>query len=218
VNGIEREFNAVAADYESNRLAPWYQAHAGVILDACPPLDQGDVLDVGCGTGYLLRAFLRRSPGARGVGVDIAAGMIEQARMLAGRDGVANVRFVQGDWETLHAGRLADYRFRLAFCANAFHYFSAPRRAAEKLHHCLDAGGTLYVLERNKANSPLTLLWGWLHRHWIKDNVEFYTLGELIDCFRGAGFGEVEVARTINRVLWKNKLYTSVALLKCTKN
>ncbi len=215
---IEREFNAVAADYESNRLAEWYKAHARIILDACPPPNGGDVLDVGCGTGYLLRNVLARSPGARGVGVDIAGNMVDRAAALARRDGIDNARFLRADWETLDTRDLDDYAFRLAFCANAFHYFSAPGRAAEKLCRVLADGGTLYVLERNKSNSPLTLLWGWLHRHWIKDNVEFYSLDELTACFKNAGFEDVTVVRTINRLLWKGKLYTSVALLKCTKN
>lgn len=218
MNVIEREFNAVAADYESNRLADWYKAHAGIILDACPPLANGDVLDVGCGTGYLLRSFLARSPDARGVGVDIAASMVDRAAELARRDGIGNARFMRADWETLDTRDLDDYAFRLVFCANAFHYFSAPGRAAEKFCSVLADGGTLYVLERNKSNSPLTLLWGWLHRHWIKDNVEFYTLDQLTSCFKDAGFGDVTVLRTVNRLLWKNKLYTSVALLKCTRN
>lgn len=217
-SGIEREFNAVAADYESNRLAPWYKAHAGLILDACPPLEDGDALDVGCGTGYLLRRFLQRSPDARGTGIDIAADMVDQAAQLARRDAVRNVRFVHADWESLDTRRLSDHAFQLAFCANAFHYFSTPRRAAEKFYDVLADGGTLYILERNKSSSMLTLLWGWLHRHWIKDNVEFYALDDLVSCFRDAGFGDVSVVRTVNRLMWKNKLYTSVALLKCTKN
>jgi ubiquinone/menaquinone biosynthesis C-methylase UbiE len=217
MNVIEREFNALAADYESNRLAPWYQAQADLVLDACGPLENRDVLDVGCGTGYLLRSYLARNPGARGVGIDIAGGMVERAEALAAADGVNNARFITADWETLDPKELDEFNFRLAFCTSAFHYFSAPRQAAEKLCRALDSGGTLYLIERNKSNSPLTLLWGWLHRHLIKDNVEFYSLEELVDCFRAAGFADVTVARTVNRLLWKNKLYTSVALLKCTK-
>lgn len=217
MNVVEREFDALAADYETNRLAPWYKAHARLILDVCPPPANGDVLDVGCGTGFLLRAYLDRHAGARGVGIDVAGNMVARAEALAREHGIHNVRFIHADWESFDPTQLSDYAFRLAFCANAFHYFSAPRRAAAKLHEVLADGATLYVVERNKSNSPLTRLWGWLHRHWIKDNVEFYTLDELVSCFEDAGFGDVAVTRTVNRLLWKNKLYTSVALLQCTK-
>ncbi len=40
------------------------------------------VLDIGCGTGRLLRAAGRRWPGARLVGVDATPGMIEAARRI----------------------------------------------------------------------------------------------------------------------------------------
>ena len=32
VNAVEKEFDALAPEYEENRLADWYQAHAEEIL------------------------------------------------------------------------------------------------------------------------------------------------------------------------------------------
>lgn len=216
MNVIERQFNGLAPAYEHNRLAPWYQAHAELILRHCGPLPHGMVLDVGCATGYLLRRFLARNPGASGVGIDIAAAMVAEAGRRAHRDGLQRLDFQRGDWETLDIGPL-EGRFDLVFCANALHYFAAPAEAAARFHRVLADGGRLYLLERNKANSALTRLWGWLHRHWIRDNVEFYSLDELRRCLTGAGFEPVSVAHTVTRLLWKNKLYTSIALLECSK-
>lgn len=218
MNVVEREFSALAGEYETNRLAPWYKAHAGEILRHCPSLEHGEILDVGCGSGYLLRSYLRNNPGARGIGVDVASGMIDEAERLADEEAVGNVRFIRADWETLDTAMLKDYSIRIAVCANAFHYFSFPSRAAEKLWEVLEEGGILYVLERDKSRSALTLLWGWLHRHCIKDNVSFYAREDLASFFTNAGFNDVTVARSINRLLWKNKLYTSIVLIKCLKN
>lgn len=114
-----------------------------------------------------------------------------------------------------HADSFLQCFFELA--PNTFHYFAAPAEAAARLHRVLADGGRLYLLERNKANSALTRLWGWLHRHWIRDNVEFYSLDELHRCLSGAGFEPVTVAHTVTRLLWKNKLYTSIALLEGSK-
>lgn len=215
MNVIERQFNALAPEYETNRLAPWYRAHAELILEHLPSLEQGDVLDVGCATGYLLRAFLRRHPGARGVGVDIAPAMIEEAQRRARAEGIGNARFVTADWETLDTAALEERPIKAAVCANAFHYFCRPARAAEKLRQVLDEDGIVYVLERDKSRSALTFLWGWLHRHCIKDNVAFYTRDELVAVFTRAGFKDVAVVKSINRLLWKNKLYTSITLIRC---
>ncbi len=218
MNGIEKEFNTVAAEYETNRLSPWYKAHAREILDALPPLDAGNILDVGCGTGYLLRELLQRNPQSRGIGIDIADGMVAQAQQHAMAEGIDNARFIKADWESFGPDVLADYPIRVAICANAFHYFADPGAAARKFFRVLAPGGILYVLERNKASSAMTLVWGWLHRHIIKDHVSFYSVEELQDLFRNAGFSDVRVVRTIKRFLWKSKLYTSIVLIECVKS
>ena len=217
MNVIAKEFNALAPEYENNRLAPWYKAHADEILAASPSRTSGDVLDIGCGTGYLLRAYLKRNPGTRGLGLDISRAMVEEARQIAESDGIGNVRFVNADWESPDEQPLINRPFDLVFCANAFHYFSAPRDAARKMFNAMASGGSLLVLERNASNSVLTRGWGWLHRHCIKDNVEFHTEGDLLSCFRNAGFASASTVRSINRLLWKNKLYTSVVLIECRK-
>lgn len=218
MNAIAREFNALAPEYENNRLAQWYKAHAEEILKECPSLSDGDVLDIGCGTGYLLRTYLKHNPGTEGLGLDISQAMVEQARRIAMSDGITNARFVDGDWESLDERVLGNRSFRLVFCANAFHYFSRPQEAALKIFNIMTVDGCLYVLERNSSNSVLTQAWGWLHRHWIKDNVEFHAEDQLVFYLKNAGFTNVVTVRSINRLLWKNKLYTSVVLIKCTKN
>lgn len=217
MNVVDREFDALAGEYETNRLAPWYKAHADMILERCPGLEHGGILDVGCGSGYLLRRFLQRHPEASGIGVDIAPGMVEQAERLAREENIDNVRFIRADWQTFNTAVLKGDDIRVAVCANAFHYFSMPLRAAQKLYQALPDNGVLYVLERDKSRSALTFLWGWLHRHWIKDNVEFYTRDDLMSLFTRAGFREVTVVRSVSRLLWKNKLYTSIALIRCVK-
>jgi SAM-dependent methyltransferase len=66
------EFDAKAEVYESNRLAPWYQAQGDRVLEHLSIEPADVVLDVGCGTGYLLRQIARAWPGVIGIGVDIA--------------------------------------------------------------------------------------------------------------------------------------------------
>src|SRR5262249_51883651 len=88
-------------DYETGFRG---QLHAEIVtrsldlaLAHCPSPDR--VLDVGCGTGLLLRDLARRLPGAASLaGIDAAAGMIEQAR-AKGSD--PRLRFEQGTAERL---------------------------------------------------------------------------------------------------------------------
>lgn len=217
MNVIKKEFDDLAPVYESNRLSPWYQAHAKEILRQCPPLRDGNILDVGCGTGYFLRNYLKRNPGARGAGLDVSLAMIGEARKKAESEQIGNVEFVNGDFEEISLQTFALYDFRIIVCANAFHYFSDPQRAADKLFRLLGDGGVLFILERDKSRSPLTLLWSFLHRNYIKDQVEFYDQNELLQFFERAGFREASVIQSIRRYFWKSKLFTSIVLIGCRK-
>lgn len=217
MNVVEKEFDALAAEYESNRLAGWYQAHADEILRHCVDLESGDILDVGCGSGYFLRTYMKDRPGVRALGLDISSAMVEVAQQKAQADGLTDIEFMHADWESLGPDALQDYTFKVIICANAFHYFVEPQKATDKLFKQLANEGTLYVLERNKARSLLTFIWGILHAVLIKDQVVFYTSAQLIQIFKRAGFGPVSVLRSIKKYFWKNKLFTSLVLLECKK-
>ena len=98
-NTTRLEFDAKAAVYESNRLAPWYQAQGDRVLEQLSLEPAEVVLDVGCGTGYLLRQIARSCPGVTGIGVDIAPKMVEVARARAAQQGLSHLTFVAADWE-----------------------------------------------------------------------------------------------------------------------
>ena len=217
MNVVEQEFDALAHEYESNRLASWYQAHADEMLQHCIAIEQGDILDIGCGTGHFLREYLKGKPGLRAVGVDISSSMIEEASRKADEASLENLKFIHADWETMSLEQFSGYNFNIIFCANAFHYFTDPQAASDKLYKLLNDEGMLYVLERNKAQSLLTLFWGFLHSTFIKDQVVFYKNSELIDFFENSGFKNVRIIRSIKKYFWKNKIFTSIVLLEGRK-
>ena len=218
MNVIEQEFDALAPEYESNRLSAWYQAHGAELLEYVPPLEEGDILDIGCGTGHFLRQYLTKHPHARGVGLDLSYSMIDEARRRADAEGIANVTFLKGNWEDIGRDLFSSYDFSVIVCANAFHYFTDPQAATGKMFHLINDGGSLYILERDKSRSLLTFLWGFLHRVWIKDHVIFYDDKEMLGMLVKAGFSNARVIRSIKRYFWKNKLFTSIVLLECHKS
>jgi SAM-dependent methyltransferase len=56
------------------------------------------VLDLGCGTGQCAREAARAAgPGGGALGIDLSGAMVRVAAERARREGVGNVRFVQGD-------------------------------------------------------------------------------------------------------------------------
>ena len=217
MNVVETEFNNLAAEYENNRLSGWYKAHAEEIIEHCPDFEEGDILDVGCGTGYFLRAYLKDRPRIRAVGIDTSSAMIEVAKRNARLEGLSRIEFIHADWEKLNPDIFKPYAFKAIFCANAFHYFTDPKNATDRLFKQLAENGTLYVLERNKARSLLTFVWGFLHKVLIKDQVVFYKTFELVGFLEEACLKQVKVLSSIKKYFWKNKLFTSMVLLEGKK-
>jgi len=217
---ISEEFNRLAAEYETNRLSSWYKAHGEEILELCNSLKHKKVLDVGCGTAFLLRKLCKSYPEIKAIGMDLSSEMMLVAERKAKAENIENIQFIHADWETLDNKGFSELKTEgidLIICANAFHYFEEPRLATQKFYDLLENGGKLIILDRDKSNSPLTFLWGFLHKYLIKDEVRFYTQSDLIDFLKQAGFGSVTIAQSIRRYFWKGKLFTSIALLNCQK-
>lgn len=94
------------------------------------------VLDVGCGTGRLLRAAAAQFPAAELVGVDPASNMLAQGR-LAAPDG-RSIRFEQASAEQLP---FPDAHFDLVFSTLTFHHWADQPKAVIEVGRVLAPGG-----------------------------------------------------------------------------
>lgn len=81
----ERRFERWSSSYDRSSLQRllFNRVHEAVFCAAGELAAGQAILDVGCGTGRLLREAHRRWPDAQVIGVDLSPGMIEQARQLA---------------------------------------------------------------------------------------------------------------------------------------
>lgn len=94
------------------------------------------ILDVGCGTGRLLRAAQESFPGARLEGVDAAEGMIEQAKSSPAGSG--RITFQVATAERLP---FPDAQFDLVFSTMTFHHWADRQRAMAEIARVLKPGG-----------------------------------------------------------------------------
>ena len=98
------------------------------------------ILDVGCGTGELLRIFSEIVPDAQLHGLDISEKMLEIAeKKLAGR-----ARFMLGDSSTIP---LEPASCDVICCNHSFHHYPKPFRVLEEFHRVLKADGVLLIGE-----------------------------------------------------------------------
>jgi len=115
------------------------RVHRKVLDLAARYSDPTAILDVGCGSGRLLRAAHARWPSARLVGVDPSSGMIE-----VGRELTAAELHVTGA-ESLP---LADSSIDLAFSTIAFHHWLDPAAGLREVVRVLRPSGH-FVLADN---------------------------------------------------------------------
>jgi len=110
------------------------------------------ILDIGCGTGRLLRAAAARFPGARLDGVDAADGMIKQA--IATLPAGLQIQFQQATAESLP---FPDGSFDLVFSTMTFHHWSDQQRAIGEVRRVLAPGGR-WLLADMVAKGPMVLV------------------------------------------------------------
>ncbi len=98
--------------------------------------DAAAILDVGCGTGRLLRAASEVFPNARLEGVDAAAEMVRQAQALLPAGSC--IRVQQAVAERLP---FADGSFDLVFSTMTFHHWADQRRGVAEVARVLRPEG-----------------------------------------------------------------------------
>ncbi|WP_194915573.1 class I SAM-dependent methyltransferase [Catenulispora rubra] len=144
-------FDAWAPVYEASALqeAFYTRLHRKVLgLASAAGPAPGRIVDIGCGTGRLLRAAAVVYPDAGLVGVDISAGMLAQARAMAQAQAQAmaapgeRTAFVRADCAALPFG---DAGFDLATCTASSHHWPEPAVALAELRRVLAPDGLLVL-------------------------------------------------------------------------
>ena len=120
---VRKQFDAIAGSWDTLRdpthLAPYNAALAAVD----PP--PSNALDLGTGTGQGAFAIARRFPHTQVVGVDLAEGMLAEARRKTPAELAERVRFESGDASALP---FADGSFEVVAHANMIPFFDELER------------------------------------------------------------------------------------------
>ena len=102
-----------------------------------------DVLDIGCGSGYLSNVLARAFPNSRFAGYDFSEEAIAAARLQAGAWDLGNVRFEQRDVTDL--GETAAYDLITTF--DAVHDQAAPATVLRGIADALRPDGTYLCVD-----------------------------------------------------------------------
>ncbi len=174
---VER-FNRWASTYDRHHLQRLvFEPMQRTVLDlaAAEVANPLAVLDVGCGTGRLLRSAHARFPAAALHGVDAAVEMVKQAAALTPAG--SGIQFQQATAEALP---FPDRRFDLVFSTMTFHHWSDQRKGIAEIKRVLAPGGKWLL-----ADFMPTVLMRWVRR--LLRMGQFPVRGELDSVLSDAG-------------------------------
>jgi SAM-dependent methyltransferase len=186
---LREEFNRWA---EAGRGEGMEQDHLPITLPVLEKMGlrpTENVLDVGCGSGWLTRRVAGMVPDGRVVGMDISDEMIRLAR----RQSLANqnILYLVGEvgeipWEPNFFDR--------AISVESAYYWPDPAAGVKEVHRVLRPAGTAWMLINYYRDNPHCHQWGPLLA------VETHLLGaaEWMELFRTAGFSEVRHERVVD--------------------
>lgn len=154
VNEDVKKFNFWSGTYEDSWLQYLYfdRIHKGVLNFVNVGSVPEDILDVGCGTGRLLRKIRERWPNARLIGIDPADGMVKKARQM-----MPDSTFIVSLAESIP---LPDTSVNLVFSTTSFHHWSDQLQGIREIRRVLRPGGQFFLADI----APLPFFLRFVHR------------------------------------------------------
>jgi SAM-dependent methyltransferase len=169
---IRRQFDRIAPSWDAflspTHLAPFERALEEI------PRPPRRALDLGTGTGAAALAIARRWPDAEVVGVDLAEGMLEEARRKLPVELAERVRFVSADASALP---FPDESFELVGLSNMIPFF-------DELARVTAAGGHVVFAFSGGQETPI-----YVPPERLRNELERTGFGEFREVSAGRGNG-----------------------------
>ena len=150
-----KHFDRQAAEYDE-RNTVYYSREGKIscrdIAERLKDVPYESLLDVGCGTGFLLDILSKRKS-ARYVGLDLSVEMIKMAE----KKRIAGAVFVNGSSDRLP---FSDSEFDVVTCSQSFHHYPRPDRAMSEAYRVLKKGG-IYIL----SDTGIGGIGAWIDNH-----------------------------------------------------
>ena len=187
---LREEFNRWA---EAGRGDEMEQSHLPIVepMLALIEFDPKDkVLDVGCGTGWLVRRIAPLVSAGLAAGMDVSDAMLGRAEALSAQ--LPNVVFARGGadaipWESGF--------FTKVLSVESAYYWPDPAQGLREIFRVLSPGGSAWILINYYRDNPHCHQWGEL----LKVPTHLLSAEEWAELFRQAGFRNVAHRRIPDR-------------------
>ena len=186
---LREEFNRWA---EAGRGEGMEQDHLPITLPVVEKMGMAatdNVLDVGCGSGWLARRLAKRVPEGRVVGMDVSDEMIRVARRTSLE--FENILYATGEvgeipWD-------ANF-FTHAISVESAYYWPEPAAGMREIFRVLRPGGVAWILINYYRDNLHCHQWGPL----LAVPTHLLFAEEWLEFFRAAGFMDVVQERVVD--------------------
>ena len=186
---LREEFNRWA---EAGRGEGMEQDHLPITLPVLEKMQLApadNVLDAGCGAGWLSRRLAKLVPQGRVVGMDVSDEMIRHARRAS--VDFENLMFVTGEMEELP---WEPNFFTHAISVESSYYWPDTAAGIREVFRVLKPGGSAWILINYYRDNPHSHQWGDL----LAVKTHLLSAEEWSEFFRAAGFGNVQHDRIVD--------------------
>jgi SAM-dependent methyltransferase len=118
------------------------------LMDAAAIRSDEQVLDIGCGTGQCTHDAARQARKGAAIGIDLSLPLLHVAETIAGRDGLANATFEQGDAQIFP---FPDAAFDVALSRMGAMFFADQAAAFTNIAKAMRPGGRLLLISWRAA-------------------------------------------------------------------
>lgn len=120
-------FNQQAATYDKDIKGQHARSLYPVLLEKLSHIPFQSALDLGCGTGEMLKMILQADLHKKLYGIDLSEKMLAVARSKL----PDQVKLLLGDSESLP---FPDSSFDVVYCNESFHHYPAPQNVLREVH------------------------------------------------------------------------------------
>ena len=188
-DSLREEFNRWAEASGGEEMEREHLPIALPVIEKMRLAPTDNVLEIGCGTGWLARRLAALVPEGRVVGMDVSDEMVRRARRSAAS--LENTLFVRGSVEEIPWE--ANF-FTRAISIESAYYWPDPRAGLREILRVLREGGSAWSVINYYRDNPHCHQWGEL----LGVPARLLAAEEWAALFREAGFANVEHERIMD--------------------
>jgi len=132
-------FNIKANDYDNTDLKKYSMNSCNIILDYLENIKFKSLLDVGCGTGYLLSRLSNRNLNL--VGVDLSDKMID----VCNSKNIKNTKFICASSDNIPCKN----KFDVITCSESFHHYPDENKVLREIYRLLNDDGYFIIADND---------------------------------------------------------------------